>query len=76
MIFHKIFYLEELAIEAEARKVLYSIYDIRKNESNIDIIEINKIEQCLCMTHFLAKEYEKVYNFNIFKNKSWNSGVL
>lgn len=50
----------ELASEAEARKVLYAIYDLRKNETEPDQDEINKIEHCLSMVHFLSKEFDKV----------------
>ncbi len=56
-----------MASEAEAKKVLNSIYQIRKNEVNLDNLEINKLEHCLSMVHFLAKDYEKVkiwFNFN------------
>jgi len=55
--------VEELASEAEARKVLYSIYELRKNETEPDMEEINKIEHCLAMIHFLSKDYEKVEFF-------------
>ena len=40
--------------------MLYSIYEIRKNESKPDEEEIVKIEHCLSMVHFFAKEYDKV----------------
>lgn len=58
------YFLIELASEAEAKKVLYSVYEIRRNESTPDNEEINKIEHCLSMIHFLAKEYEKVFYLN------------
>lgn len=59
--FHCIFFLFiELATEAEARKVLYAIYELRKNETNIDQNELNIIIKCLSMIHFLSKEHDKV----------------
>lgn len=54
----------ELAMEAECRKVLYSIYELRKNETQPDKEEINKIEFCLAMIHFLSKDYEKTEYFS------------
>ena len=52
-----------MASEAEAKKVLYSIYEIRRNETDPDNEELTKIEHSLSMIHFLAKEYDKVYVF-------------
>jgi len=49
----------ELATEAEARKVLYGIHEIRENEQEIDMKELQKIFACLSMVHFLAKENDK-----------------
>ncbi|RNA03328.1 Zinc finger MYND domain-containing 12 [Brachionus plicatilis] len=61
----------ELASEAEAKKVLYSIYEIRRNETSQDIAELTKIEHCLCMVHFLSKEYDKVRNYSdLLESKS------
>lgn len=57
-------YLKEMASEAEAKKALYSIYEIRKNENRPDINEINKIEYCLILIHFLTKEYDLVSLFS------------
>ncbi|CAF0804158.1 unnamed protein product [Brachionus calyciflorus] len=57
------FKVQELASEAEAKKVLYSIYEIRRNETTPDNQELTKIEHCLSMVHFLAKEYDKVQNY-------------
>jgi len=49
-----------MASEAEAKKVINAIYQIRKNEVTLDTAEINKLEHCLSMVHFLAKDYERV----------------
>ena len=49
-----------MASEAEAKKVLYTIYEIRKNEMKKDEQEIIKIEHCLSMVHFLGKDYKNV----------------
>jgi hypothetical protein len=54
------FLIKELASEAEAKKVLYTIYEIRKNEMKPDIKEINRIEHGLSMIHFLGKDYKNV----------------
>ena len=53
----------ELATEAEARKVLYGVHEIRENEQEIDMKELKKIFACLSMVHFLAKENDKVTIF-------------
>ena len=56
----EICFVVELASAAEANKILYSIYELRKNEQVPDMEEINRIEHSLAMLHFLAKEMEKV----------------
>lgn len=61
----------ELASEAEARKVLHAIYEIRRNENRPDEEEVNKIEHALGMIHFLSKNYEKFDHFtNILMSKT------
>jgi hypothetical protein len=52
-----------LASEAEAKKVLYTIYEIRKNEMKPDMKEISRIEHGLSMVHFLGKDYQNVTCF-------------
>ena len=51
----EICFVVELASAAEANKILYSIYELRKNEQVPDMEEINRIEHSLAMLHFLAK---------------------
>jgi hypothetical protein len=55
----------ELASEAEARKVLYAVYELRKNESNVDLKELYTIRKCLSFIHFLSKENEKVNFYDV-----------
>jgi hypothetical protein len=62
----------ELAIEAEARKILTAIYEIRKNETQIDHLEIVKCEYCLAMVNFIAKNYENVKKKEVLNFISWN----
>lgn len=60
----------ELASEAEARKVLHAIYEIRRNENKPDEAEINQIEHSLSMIHFLSNDLEKFQHFtNLLMSK-------
>ena len=65
----------ELASAAEANKILYSIYELRKNEQVPDQLEINRVEHALAMLHFLAKEMDKVRKVK-HKNKIKFSNMI
>lgn len=59
-----------MANEAECRKVLHSVYEIRRNENRPDDEEIMKIEHGLSMIHFLSNDFEKVDRYtNILMEK-------
>ena len=57
-------FFKELASEAECRKVLHSIYDMRRSENRPDEEEVNKLEHALTMIHFLSKDFDKVGRFS------------
>lgn len=43
--------------------MLYSIYEIRRNENRPDEEELNKLEFALSMILFLSKDFEKSRSF-------------
>ena len=52
-----------MATEAEGRKVLHAIYEIRRNENRPDEDELNKMEHAMSMIYFLSKDYMKCKDF-------------